>query len=194
MNFVTVDDFKGDTQLDGIHRNTKEKFEAVANDIEKFILRDLLGDWLYTQLIADLDVNGDPVTQKYIDLVNGKSYIAENGITRIYSGFKPFLTRMIFEHYVETNHFHQTTNASVTMDNDNSTTLPRNEMTKVKNRIFNDAVKYYNECYLFLYNQRTDYFTDNEYSNWLETSKRKTYKGKIIRKSYSNTYYKNNNK
>jgi hypothetical protein len=69
---------------------------------EKEILIDLLGYPLYALLIADLS-NGVPVTQKFLDLVNGAdfthTYMGED-ITLHWNGFKNTALQSLIAYYV----------------------------------------------------------------------------------------------
>ncbi|NIV13658.1 MAG: hypothetical protein GWN62_20970 [Aliifodinibius sp.] len=68
----------------------QDKFDAFALEVQETTLRELLRDPLYYQLVNDLDGNGDPQTQRFIDLVNGKAYTYDNETIQYY-GLKPYL-------------------------------------------------------------------------------------------------------
>ena len=70
MSFIDSTYFTGEIAVPGASSETG--LTQAITQYEKEILIKLLGYKLYSLLIADLS-NGAPVTQKYIDLVNGYS-------------------------------------------------------------------------------------------------------------------------
>lgn len=71
MSFIDSTYFTGEIAVPGASSETG--LTQAITQYEKEILIKLLGYKLYSLLIADLS-NGAPVTQKYIDLVNGKEF------------------------------------------------------------------------------------------------------------------------
>ena len=64
-----------------------DDFEMYAVEVQRNYLTKLLGDKLYTALLADLTA-GVPQTQKYVDLVDGKIYT--DGYDVIFRGIKVY--------------------------------------------------------------------------------------------------------
>jgi len=90
------------------------KTNHVSNDLQEYIdngeperLRDLLGCTLYDLFIADLDVNGDPQTQRFIDIFepfcldDGNT----NGLQHRSEGMKVMLQGFIYNDYVKETDF-----------------------------------------------------------------------------------------
>ena len=71
MSFIDSTYFVGEINIP--NAATETPLTQAITHYEKEILISLLGYKLYSLLIADL-VNGVPVTQKYLDLVNGKEF------------------------------------------------------------------------------------------------------------------------
>jgi hypothetical protein len=67
------------------------RFNSFALTIQETQLRELLGDALYKALYDDLDVNGDPQSSPFIELVNGEDY-TYSGNTIEYFGIKPYMS------------------------------------------------------------------------------------------------------
>lgn len=63
-----------------------DDFDLYAQEVQRNFLQKILGDKLYTALQQDLDVNGIPQTQRFVDLVNGVIYINSRDI--IFRGVK----------------------------------------------------------------------------------------------------------
>ena len=71
--FIDSTYFVGEAFIPNLDKNTTNINQAIVQ-YEKEILIDLLGYKLYSLLIADLDNAGAPVTQIYINLVNGAEF------------------------------------------------------------------------------------------------------------------------
>ena len=69
--------------------NNVDYFDKYAREVQYKYLQPLLGDELYAAMLDDLDVNGDPQTTRFIDLLDGQRYIFENR-TRIFRGVKMY--------------------------------------------------------------------------------------------------------
>ena len=101
MAFIDSTYFVGEIQIPNVTANATEIAQAIGQ-YEKEILVDLLGYKLYSLLQADLS-NGIPVTQKYVDLVNGAefihSYMGED-ITLKWDGLKNTALQSPIAYYV----------------------------------------------------------------------------------------------
>lgn len=72
-------------------------------EYEPDILKKLLGYNLYSELINDLDVDGNPQTQKFKDLVNGKEFNFDfygYTINTKWEGFRNTLKKSLISYYV----------------------------------------------------------------------------------------------
>lgn len=189
--FIDVNDFVGEINLDlGYDENVISQFETLGRQIEDDILRDLLDDKLYNELIADLDVSGNPVTGKYIDLVDGKTYERPSGKEIIYEGLKRMLRYFVYEGYLDLQWSSNVNTGQVTNVNENSLKVNRADLRKVRSRIQKKAVNLYNKAKVYLDDENETYFTgENDYSFW--NPKKKKYIGGIITGTPNNTYFYN---
>ncbi len=186
---LSVNDFIGEIRLDlSNDNNVRTNFEAIANQVMDDVLRDLMNDSLYNNFIADL-VNNIPQTQKYLDLLNGKTYTRTSGEKKIYEGLKRMLRYFVYEAYID---FQHTSNSSLgqTMANtENSQVITRGQLRKVRSVIQNKAVNLYGKAIQFINDNYQTYFTGSDYSFWKPTQKR--YLGKITSMTFSNLYFYN---
>jgi len=189
MNFIDVNDFKGEINLDlSSDTNVLAQFEALADNIIYDILNDLLNAPLYNQLIADLS-SGIPVTQKYTDLVDGKAYTKLSGEVSNYEGLKRMLRYFVYDAYLEYSHTQNVSTGQVTSSNENSTLVNRGTLRKIRATIQNKAVRLYNQAAIFVNENYADYFTGNDYEFWRPLPKK--YLGKITSSTYNNLYFYN---
>jgi hypothetical protein len=189
MNFINVNDFKGEINLDlSSDVNVLAQFEALADNIIFDILIDLLNAALYDKLMADLS-NGIPQTQIYKDLVDGKTYTKITGEKYKYEGIKRMLRYFVWESYLEFNHNQNVSTGQITSNNENSTVVNRGTLRKIRATIQNKAVRLYNQAAIFINENQSVYFTGNEYAFWRPIPKK--YIGKITSSTYNNAYYFN---
>jgi hypothetical protein len=113
MSFIVRTDFVGEFKISQ-NRWANTDHDAIIASVEEKILKDLLGEDLYLKLIADLNGSYVPQTQKYIDLVNSKTYTVVNvdGVTVNvnYQGIKKMLKYFT---YAELLKFQSTQNTEV---------------------------------------------------------------------------------
>ena len=103
MAFIDSTYFTGEIAVPGASNETA--LTQAITQYEKEILIKLLGYKLYSLLMADLS-NGAPVTQKYIDLVNGKEFtLTFNGSDYLveWQGLGSLIAYYVFYRYVERN-------------------------------------------------------------------------------------------
>ena len=103
MSFIDSTYFTGEIAVPGASSETG--LTQAITQYEKEILIKLLGYKLYSLLMADLS-NGAPVTQKYIDLVNGKEFtLTFNGSDYLveWQGLGSLIAYYVFYRYVERN-------------------------------------------------------------------------------------------
>lgn len=106
--FISDAQFIGTIKLDFGSLGMDDSF---ATEVEENYLIQLLGYELYQSLIADLDSNGDPQTQKYIDLVDGVTggYTDESGFKRRVEGVNVMLKYFFYDQYRRDKQTSQTT-------------------------------------------------------------------------------------
>lgn len=187
--FITVNDFKGEINLDLTNdSNVITQFEAFAESVVYEELNDLFNSKLYNDLIADL-TNGTPVTQKYIDLVDGKAYLRPSGETVNYQGIKKMLRYFVYDQYLDFIWSQNTSVGQMNSNNENSTNLSRSDLRKVRQRIQHKAVDLYIQAVKFINDNYSDYFSGSDYGFW--QPKQKTYLGSIISVTPRNEYFAN---
>lgn len=177
-NIVKNDDLVGELYID--ITESEEQYNSFAYDIERKILRGdgryceygLLGDAEYIDLLADLDSNGIPQTQKYIDLISGVNYTSNSGNNTLFQGIKKMLAYIVFYEYSVFNFYKRNSVATSTANQQNSNALTLEQVQISAADKFNEGIKLYNnECYDYI-----NYYSSN-YPNW-DFSK----KGKILTK------------
>ena len=188
--FIDTSDFIGEINLDlKSDTDVSASFESLGRQIEDDILLDLLNAPLLNDLMADLDVNGDPQTQIYIDLVDGVTYANPSGVTVNYAGLKRMLRYFVWSDYLEINRSQNVSTGQMVSLNENSEPLTRGQLIKVRKPIQNKAVRLYNQAAIFINDNYTDYFSNNDYGFWRPKSKK--YLGTITTQTYSNSYFYN---
>ena len=189
LQFIDINDFIGEINLDlSSDNNVQAQFEALGNQVINDILLDLFNDKLYNDFYADLS-NGVPQTQKFIYLLDGKTYIRISGETKKYEGLKRMLRYFVYDAYLEFTHTQNISTGQATNQNENSVIISRSQLRKVRANIQNKAVNLYNRAILFINDNYTDYFSGSDYSFWSPIKKR--YLGKITSTTYNNTYFFN---
>ena len=191
LNFYTYSNFVGKINLDLSDGNIQSQFDSFAVDEGEEILRDLLDDDLYAQLIADLDSDNNPKTTKFINLVNGEDYERPNGKTVNYDGLKKMLRYFVYAAWLEWTWSDNVGTGQFLNQNENSERVNRADLRKVWSKRYNEGVRLYNEAFRYINDNYTTYFTDgtNEYAFW--STKRKKFKGRITMGSPSNSYFYN---
>ena len=187
MNFLTVNDFIGEANLDLGDSNVQDQFNSFATQKESDILRDLLSDVLYNELIADL-VGGVPQSAKFLQLANGTTYTTDYGQTVIYEGLKRMLKLLIWSEALDNGYSYNSSNGQMTSNNENSTLVSRSDLIKIRKPKHNMGVKLYNRAAIFINDKHTTYFTGNDYGFWQPV--RKTFIGVIKTVTHSNYYFK----
>ena len=90
----------------------------------------------------------DPLSQKYLDLINGVQYTNDNGDLVDFEGLKKILLRFIYAEYVSDN-FQTSIGGNVSSINENSTVLKAGNTTIISQR-YNEAVDRLCGLYEFL--------------------------------------------
>ena len=195
--FNSLTDFTGEFNI------TQSKYgdtdlTSIITVSEERILKDLLGEDLYLKLIADLS-GGVPQTQKYIDLVNGKTYsvVNEDGITVNvdYQGIKRMLRYFAYCDILKYQDSKNSEVGQVVSNQNNSTRL-----SDKSNQLTVKIEPYYNkgtELYGFDIENYSNYLTNPIYgdipiTDFVDTRKRKyDYYKELVKGSCFNFLYKN---
>jgi len=131
---------------------------TIVEKEEERVLRDLLGDYQYRLFIADCGSGATPVTQKYKDLLNGKTYTY--GIEIAYKGLIEMLVAFSFS--ALTKEVKNTTGTGFTKNlNQNSRVLNNFENEQLANKAYNNAVNLYKQSQQFIEINISDY------TNWI---------------------------
>lgn len=139
----------------------EDKFNSFAKEVQQIQLRELLEDALYKALINDLDANGDPQTQKYIDLVNGVEY-EYNEDTIDYFGLKPFMSyHWLALNLREGDYFAVDYGNVAFQDNeqDNMTKLEQKKIDRINSSYYKNITSYRNNIVQFL-NEKDDVYPE----------------------------------
>lgn len=165
--FISEDQFIGEIQLDFGDFN---KFDDFTTQIESRILMDLLGWQLYKALIDDLDGNGDPQTQKYIDLVDGiaAGYTDSSDIIMELAGIKTMLAYFYYYYYVKDVQSHNTETGDFEIDSTNATKSINARNTRMVNAYEIGRGYYYQLIKFILFKnsvEGTDYYENFTYIN-----------------------------
>lgn len=180
--------FIGEIALDLGDPNVRDRFDAISNQVIYDILNDLLGVPLYNAFISDL-VEGVPTTQKYTDLLVGKTYTRISGLKVNYEGMKRMLRYFVYVSYLESQHTDNTSLGQSTNLTENGIIISRSQLRKVRTPIQNKAVDLYNSASQFINDNYTTYFSGTDYTFW--SPKPKKYIGKITSSTYNNAYFYN---
>jgi hypothetical protein len=99
--FIDSTYFVGEVFIPNLDKNTINITQAI-NQYEKEILIQLLGYKLYSLLVADLNDAGEPVTQIYIDLVDGAEFDLDyrgDTVTLKWEGLKNTAKQSLIAYY-----------------------------------------------------------------------------------------------
>ena len=162
-NFIDNTDFEGRIRLPN-HKQTNIEVNTMISEIQPKILKELLGSKLYRELIADLDGNGDPQTQKWVDLVNGIEYDIEDDTGEDYpvywEGLAPMLENFCYYYYVNSNETKQTISGEVKQKQLNSGVASNWGKTTFA---YNRGVRFYGFNIENIYSRYPCVYKDNEY-------------------------------
>ena len=189
MIYIDINDFIGEINLDlSNDANVIANFEAIAGRIEINVLRDLLNDKLYGDLIANT-TSGVPQDTVYYNLVNGETYTNDIGETVLYEGLKRMIRYFVFEKYLDIQYYQNTSIGQMQSQNENSVTLNRSQIRKARMQIQHEAVKLYRKAAIYINDNYTNFFTGNDYALWWPEQKK--FLGAITSMTYNNQYFYN---
>lgn len=150
-NFISISDFVNDYDISLQNADTLSYFEWLMEDKEKTYLKLILGLIQYKELIDDL-VDGEPITQKWIDFVLGKEYTYNENLIE-YQGVKSFLVPLIYADYHEKT-WDRITQYGTTEFDGKTPSLKSNSLLY---SVYNSGVEKYNEAISFMYANPTVY-------------------------------------
>jgi hypothetical protein len=189
MIYIDINDFIGEIDLAlSNDPNVIANFEAIAGRIEIDILRDLLNDKLYNDLIANT-TSGVPQDEVYYNLVNGATYTDLSGETILYEGLKRMIRYFVYEKYLDIQYYQNTSIGQMQGQNENSVALNRSQIRKARAAIQHEAVRLYRKAAIFINDNYSDYFTESDYDFWQPAQKK--FLGSIISMTYNNQYFYN---
>lgn len=156
MSFNAQSDFIGDVNITQSSDITTD-LNQVITEVEKKMLRLLLGDNLYLLLIADL-TDWEPQNAPYIKLVDGEDYEVGDR-TYIYEGIKKMLRYFVFAEWKMNNYASDTNTGTVRKTKELSDNLTKYEIEKESNQAWNRGVDLYKQCYYYLDYNSSDFET-----------------------------------
>jgi len=146
MAFNSITAFTGECNISQ-DKYSSTDYNAIILATEEKILRDLLGGDLYNKLIADLNGSYVPQTQKYIDLVNGKTYQVENGegvtVNVDYKGIKPMLKYFCYSQLLKSQDQQNSMVGQVEPVQENSQRPAKNRLNILVENAYNKGVELY---------------------------------------------------
>lgn len=170
--FTVITDFVGIYAMSK-NKFDNEKIELYIPQIETIVLRELLGDELYNEFIADTDALGVPQTQKFIDLLNGGvTYdfkpicdpFGGDTVLRNYDGWREMLKGFVYYFFVRDNQADNTpagTTGNMNLNSRQLTQLAINDDIHVR---YNKAAQLYRRSIDFI-NTKNDE-DDTTYPNF----------------------------
>ncbi len=166
QNITSIDDYVGIVSL-GL-TNSSVFFEDFAFETEKEILRGdgvtdfgLLGDQVYIALLADLDINNDPQTAPYINLVDGVNYTGINGENTVFSGIRKLLTYFVYSKYLKEDSLTSLQGGAGIMTHENADPGDIKQINWKAHKQWNRGVDLFNgETYNYLL------FNQSSFTNW----------------------------
>lgn len=186
--FIEITDFVGKISLS----QKTTGFDNFAAQSEDGLLLMLLNAKLYNEFIADLDGNNVPQTQKFIDLLNGKTYQNEGTLETInYLGLKDLIKYYVFCEIQIDSYSFPTQLGNVIPEIENATVLQRRQLRLAVNAKWNEFIRKYKQAIYYIDNEYETYFPDtNDFINW-EPKKLQT-RGRYKTNNQNNYYYLKN--
>ncbi|MFA5234191.1 MAG: hypothetical protein WC390_07310 [Sulfurimonas sp.] len=195
--FNSITDFTGEINITQ-SKYGKTDLSLIIATVEEEILKSLLGEDLYLKLITDC-ATGVPVTQKYIDLVNGKTYSVDNedGVTVNvnYQGIKKMLRYFTYAEILKYQESQNTEVGQVEADQNNSVRMSKSQLAVKIEKYYNNGIALYG----YDIENYSDYITNPIYGNTPITDCYATYNNKykydyyieLVKGSCFNFLYKN---
>lgn len=77
-------------------------FQAMIDDVEQQVLREVLGDYFYNAFVAGLAI--DPVDPRWTALKDGVAYTLQNTVVRNWRGMKAVFVPMVYGRWLHDNY------------------------------------------------------------------------------------------
>jgi len=153
-NIIQISDFDGGRFSIAVNSFQENELQAYIDQYQKEALIDLLGLELYELLILDLDANGVPQSQIYLDIFND-FYKEIYGEYERSQGIKFYLKGIIYFHYVRDLYNRQTTVGVKKVKGENSDSV---NVFDIYTR-YNNSIETGKVIQAYIYNNDTDYPT-----------------------------------
>lgn len=157
MAIVRKSQFKGRIKISQNDKETDDLQDYIDENQEEY-LTCLLGANEYNKLLADL-VNDVPQTQKWIDFVQGVTWVDGEGVTHNYKGIEQMLRLFTFYDYVRNQGAKHTSIGIRYANAENSVTPTRQDVNVEIEQRYNDGIELYNAGICWL-----EYFQKQEFS------------------------------
>lgn len=155
--FIDIDDFIGFYKID------ENLYDSdIVEKTEESVLRDLLGNTLYTEFINDLDGSNEPQTQKWKDFKDGKDYT--DSILINYVGISEMLVAFCFYALILDNYESSSTGFTKNL-NQNSRVFNEHEKKALAYKSYNKGVNFYTQSEKFIE------FYSTSFENWYHKTK-----------------------
>lgn len=151
LNLLSLSDFDSIYTIPTTGFNDSDVLKFINNE-EYNILIDLFGDEIYNDFEANL------TEQKYIDLLNGRTYTnCFSGLIKNYLGLKKLLVPLIYSRFVIENQKRLSVTGLLQNDNENSAVVSNTDLLIKSYSAQNEGVRYYNEAFNYLYSNLNDF-------------------------------------
>ncbi len=152
--FIVTGDFSHEPVQIATDSFSLISLQRYVNNNEYKYLRRMIGDDLYTQLIADLSPTPPtvPLHPKFLALLNGATYTNAAGKVIIYEGFKDALKHFIWLEYVRRSDYKNTISGTTKGQNENSANTVASEISALCRKAYGDGVNFARGVYYFIMN------------------------------------------
>ena len=170
-NIVDFDDMVGEFNLT-FDSNYQSRFNSMVTNNEYKVLINMLGASLYNTYVAT------PALTAWTNLLDGEEgYEDSYEVIRNWEGLKYLLIPFHYSTWVKINQYHSELTGFVVNNQENSTPLSNHQINVISNNAFNEFLRRYNECFIFLY---TNLETYTEFDSYFVHYKPK---GRVIKTS-----------
>jgi len=165
INILETNDFTtaGEFYI-GLNNNEATLLSDEITYRERDTLEALLGDKLYNDFQTDLAIinDGTPTAQKWLDFVNGVTYIPQTNTDKTinYKGCKDILKSFVFFYYLRLSHIKRTGAGIKVINGENSEPVGMNLLNSILSDKYNKGVDRYKSALVFL----------NEYKEYKATA------------------------
>ena len=150
-NIITYADMVGEFSL-ASNSGYEDRFNSMVTDNEYFVLYNMLGASLYNKYVDDQEL------EAWTDLLNGKSGFEDlNENLRNWQGLKYLLIPYHYSKWILNDQYKSSLSGLLINNQENSKLLSISQVRKLSNKAFDEFLKRYNECYIFLYTNLETY-------------------------------------